>query len=85
MSDCRNPEKVLAMIDRALAMVEALCRPRGTAGAREWEMSIPARADRDPDLVIADALFAARRVLLAQLSPTDHSKPAEWSPPSELT
>lgn len=42
----------------ARAMVRALCTPRGEAGAREWVMSIPARPDHDPDLVIAAALDA---------------------------
>ncbi len=36
-------------------MVHNLCRPRGTVMAREWMMSIPARPDYDPDLVIGAA------------------------------
>lgn len=42
--------------DQALGMVSALCKPRGTEGSREWIMSIPARPDHDPDLVIGAAL-----------------------------
>lgn len=46
-------------IDAAHRMVTALCQPRGSAGTREWVMSIPARPDYDPDLVIAAGLRAA--------------------------
>lgn len=46
-------------IEAALELVSALCKPRGTPGAREWVMSIPARPDYDPDIVISDALRAA--------------------------
>jgi len=45
-------------IDRAHKMVQALCRRRGSAGSREWIMSIPAQPDYDPDLVIGDGLMA---------------------------
>ena len=37
-------------------MVSALCKPKGTVGARDWVMSIPARPTYDPDLVIGDSL-----------------------------
>lgn len=37
-------------------LVHALCQPRGTAGAREWMMSIPARPDVDPDMIIDASL-----------------------------
>jgi len=47
-------------IEAAYEMVFALCQPRGTSGAREWMMSIPARPDYDPDMVIAAGLRAAR-------------------------
>lgn len=40
-------------------MVSALCKPRGSEGSREWVMSIPARFDYDPDLVISAGLSAA--------------------------
>lgn len=53
-------EEELAAIERrelrASDMVASLCTPRGMAGAREWRMSIPARPDHDPDLVIAASL-----------------------------
>jgi hypothetical protein len=52
---------VLAQIERAEEMVSALCKPRGTPGAREWIMLIPARPDHDPDLVIGEALAAAKK------------------------
>jgi hypothetical protein len=63
MNETDRPHRALEKIDRALAMVAALCKPRETEGAREWIMSIPAEPDRDPDLVIADALHAARAAL----------------------
>ena len=56
----RLRELVLAKIGKASDMVAALCKPRGSEGSREWIMSIPARRDHDPDLVIGDALQAAR-------------------------
>jgi len=46
-------------------MVFALCQPLGTAGKREWTMSIPARPDHDPDLVIADALDTAGKYIIS--------------------
>lgn len=42
--------------EAAMDMVVALCLPRGAPGAREWLMSIPARLDYDPDLVISESL-----------------------------
>jgi len=47
--------EALEKIDRAYDVVSALCE-----GKREWLMSIPARPDHDPDLIIGDALLAAR-------------------------
>lgn len=47
--------ETLAKIDRAYDVVSALCE-----GEREWLMSIPARPDHDPDLIIGDALLVAR-------------------------
>ena len=47
--------ETLAKIDRAYDVVSALCE-----GKREWLMSIPARPDHDPDLIIGDALLTAR-------------------------
>jgi hypothetical protein len=48
-------ERLLALLDRADAMVSALCN-----GDRRWTMSIPAEPERDSDLVIGAALHAAR-------------------------
>lgn len=42
--------------DKACQMVSDLCKPKGTAGARDWIMRIPAERDYDPDLVIGDSL-----------------------------
>lgn len=50
-------EKVRAAHD----MVSALCKPRGSKGSRDWTMSIPARPDHDPDLVITSGLRAAEK------------------------
>jgi hypothetical protein len=49
-------EAIRANNAKAHAMVSALCKPRGSAGAREWLMSIPAQPDYDPDLVIGRSL-----------------------------
>lgn len=53
-------------IARVEDMVSALCQPRGTAGARDWTMSIPTRPDYDPDLVITGALHVAGNALNSQ-------------------
>jgi hypothetical protein len=58
-------DAIEARIKAADEMVAALNRPRYTAGAREWLMSIPARPDHDPDLVIAAALGDAYKMLAA--------------------
>jgi hypothetical protein len=49
---------VIAKIDAAIAMVPALCD-----GSKRWTMSVPARPDSDPDLVIAGALQNARALI----------------------
>lgn len=48
----------LAAIERAHTMVARLCLPRFDPQHRAWLMSIPARPDHDPDLVIAAGLDA---------------------------
>jgi len=48
-------------VKAAHEMIHALCQPRGSAGSREWIMSIPARPDYDPDLVITSGLRAAAK------------------------
>lgn len=42
--------------EAARLMISALCKPKGSEGARRWVMSIPARPDHDPDMVIAASL-----------------------------
>ena len=42
--------------EAAQNMISALCQPRGTQDHRDWNMSIPAQLDYDPDLVIGQAL-----------------------------
>ena len=54
--DAAHKSAILDRWERANAMVDALCQPHGTAGSREWLMSIPARPDHDPDLIISSAL-----------------------------
>jgi hypothetical protein len=51
-------EEVIAKIDKALETVFDLC-----SGKQRWVMSVPAQPDRDPDLVISEALRAAREAL----------------------
>ena len=53
-----TPKTVDEKIEAALQMVSDLCNQR-----RTWTMSIPARPDYDPDLVIADALSTAKHAL----------------------
>ena len=55
-----TPRTAEEKIVSALRMVSDLCDKR-----REWTMSIPARPDYDPDLVIADALYTAKYELSA--------------------
>jgi hypothetical protein len=45
-------------IDKAWRMLQSLC-----SGKVRWHMSIPARPDSDPDLVIADGLHAGKELL----------------------
>lgn len=49
--------EALDAIKRAHAVVDDLCN------GRRWTMSVPARPDADPDLVIGDALTKAERVI----------------------
>lgn len=59
----RDTREKMERIKRAWDMVLALCKPRGSDGSREWMMSIPARRDYDPDLVIGDGLEAGEEAL----------------------
>jgi len=52
--------EALAKIERAERMVSSLC-----AGERRWTMSVPARPNDDPDLVIGDGLNAGRKAIQA--------------------
>ena len=52
---------VIADLDKAVDLVKDLC-----AGRARWVMSIPARPDHDPDLVIARALYRARSLIEAE-------------------
>lgn len=70
VNDLRNK------IAKAMNIVHALNQPRGSDGARSWSMSIPARPDYDPDIIICDALIAAERLAAARLSVRE----GEWLP-----
>lgn len=52
-----SPAAVEARLKAAEAVIHDLC-----AGTRRWTMSIPARPDYDPDLIIADALRDVREL-----------------------
>lgn len=66
-------EAVLAKIAKAKQVVRELCQ-----GKRLWTMSIPARPDYDPDIVIVDALNAALD-LLAPSAPRAEAESFEES------
>ena len=51
-------ETVEVLIERAHNVVSELCE-----GKRSWTMSVPARPEEDPDLVITAALRAAKDAL----------------------
>lgn len=55
--------EIRAQFANAMEMIGNLCKRRDEAGSREWVMSIPARPDYDPDLVIAAALDAVPELL----------------------
>lgn len=76
MTEQTDLRELRKKIERASQMVEALCKPRGSEGSREWAMSIPARPDYDSDLVIGDGLDAGRAAL-ERLEELD-SERAEW-------
>lgn len=46
----------LTLIERAEQVVNELCE-----GERRWTLSVPARPDHDPDLIIASGLHAAKK------------------------
>lgn len=43
-------------INKAIEMVSLLCLPDSSEGSRRWIMSIPARPDHDPDIIISEGL-----------------------------
>lgn len=56
-------EAVQSRHDAARKMVNALCKPRGTEGAKEWVMRIPAEPEYDPDLVIGASVSDIPRLI----------------------
>lgn len=63
-------EKVKA----AHEMVSALCSHPDSNESRKWIMSIPARPDYDPDLVITSGLMAAEKQIAAVTAERDELK-----------
>lgn len=57
-SNDSSRDDVVAKLDAAMQVVSALCKRE-----IEWIMSIPARPDKDPDLIISGALCAAKSQL----------------------
>ena len=57
-SELSQLQQTLHALDKASQFVNEIC-----SGKRHWRMSIPARLDDDPDLVIGRALFMARRII----------------------
>lgn len=62
--DEKQLQEIETQIEKAHAMVSALCKPRGTEGTREWIMSIPAQPDHDPDLVIGAGLRGKSKLIV---------------------
>lgn len=67
-----DPDAIRERNDAARQMVSDLCHQR-----REWMMSIPARRDYDPDLVISASLQDVRKLLLAYESVKERADQAE--------
>lgn len=81
LSSAELPQ-VLERWQAASDMIHNLCRRRDDPLAREWMMSIPARPDYDPDLVIHDSLkdIPCLVALLQQRQPERESvAPVGWS------
>ena len=68
--------EIEALEARASKMVHDLCRSRADAQHREWLMSIPARPDYDPDLVIGAALCRIPHLIahIRALKESGHAK-----------
>jgi len=50
--------KIAERVDTALNLINDLCQ-----GRRTWTMSVPARRDYDPDLVLSDTVMALQTEL----------------------
>jgi len=74
MSRAEKIEKALAMIERAFAEVSRVCYDRWN-GKDGWRTTIPADKSRDTDIIICDALHAAREVIGA-LPPDEPARDA---------
>jgi len=88
----REPETVkskdvIRRYENACKLVTALCARKGSKESREWEMSIPARPDHDPDLVIGASLDDIPKLLAetarlrqALALAEERVKEAKWLP-----
>jgi len=61
-------------VKAAHEMVSALCSHPDSKESRKWIMSIPARPDYDPDLVITSGLMAAEKQIDAITAERDEWK-----------
>jgi len=61
MTPDTRPLSAEERIERGYATIHALC-----IGKLRWEMRVPAEPDHDPDLILTDALGAARELLDAE-------------------
>lgn len=68
-------EAVLEVIDGAFAEIARICRERWN-GTGDWRTSIPARPEWDSDLILGDALLAARNFIRS----VGASRPGEPQP-----
>lgn len=58
-----TPEQVQLSYSSAQRCIDELCQ-----GSRKWTMSVPARPDHDPDLVICRALEDQQKLITALLA-----------------
>jgi flagellar biosynthesis/type III secretory pathway protein FliH len=70
-------DEIRARLAKAKDMVACLCLPQSDSRSRDWIMSIPARPDHDPDLVIAAALDDVA-FLLGEVERLTNAREAYW-------
>ena len=62
MNLIKKLNEIRERLNKANEMISALCIPKNSKGTREWIMSIPAKPDYDPDLVISASLRDVREM-----------------------